>query len=116
MEHPLIDFKLATTFIDMLKSPYYEFLIRNSNNNFADLITIREWVKKRQKKGKIAKGLTKVAQPKKTSIGKKKEAEVNDVSQSPNKAKSFGNLNLNYAMLPPIWAGCYSLTPQPIPF
>lgn len=39
VEPLLIDLELDTIFIDMLKSPYYEFFIGNSTNNFIHLIT-----------------------------------------------------------------------------
>lgn len=42
VEPPITDLELATTFIDTLESPYYEFFIGNSVNNFIDLITTRE--------------------------------------------------------------------------
>lgn len=48
-----INLKLVTTFINTLKSLYYEFLIKNSTNNFIDLIITREHIDKCMKKRKI---------------------------------------------------------------
>lgn len=57
----------------MFKYHFYEFLVSNSTNYFIDLLTTWEQVEKRIKKGKIADTLTKLANPKKSSIAGKKK-------------------------------------------
>lgn len=72
-----MNLKLAITNINTLKTLYYKFMLRNSINNFVDLITISEQVEKGIKKRKIANDLVEAINLKKANVvGKKKENEV----------------------------------------
>ena len=70
----MIDKELNKMFLKTLKTPYYDRMIGNSNNNFSDVVFVEEMIENRVKLGKIES--TKA----KKSILKKKERETHAVS------------------------------------
>ena len=68
------DKKLNKMFLNTLKAPYYDRMIRNSNTNFSDVIFVGEMIENGIKLGKIES--TKAKNP----TFKKKERETHAVS------------------------------------
>ena len=67
MQPPLTDKELNKMFLNTLKTPYYDWMIGNSNNDFSNVVSIGEMIEVGVKQGKI-----KSAEVKK-SILKRKE-------------------------------------------
>ena len=42
---PLIDKKLNKMFLNTLKTPYYDWMIENSNKDFLEVVSAREMIK-----------------------------------------------------------------------
>ena len=42
VQSPMIDKELNKMFLNTLKAPYYDWMIGNSNNNFSDVVFVRE--------------------------------------------------------------------------
>ena len=70
----MTDKKLNKMFLNTLKAPYYDRMIRNSNKNFSDVVSVGEMIENGVKLGKIEKTEAK------KSILKKKEGETDVVS------------------------------------
>ena len=74
VQPPMTDKKLNKMFLNTLKMPYYDPMIENSNNNFSNVVSVKEMIENGIKLGKI-----KSAEAKK-SVPKKKEGETHTVS------------------------------------
>lgn len=104
-------------FIDTFKSLFYVFLVRNSTNNFVDLLATSERMEKGIQKGKFVVTLTKVVNPKKfTALGKKKEGKVYTVVAKTSKPKSYWCNDSNYLPPQPTWLGYYPPLAYPPPY
>ena len=68
VQPPMTDKELNKMFLNTLKAPYYDRMIRNSNTNFSDVVFMREMIKNGVKLGKIES--TEAKKP----TSKKKEA------------------------------------------
>ena len=49
----MIDKELNKMFLNTLKAPYYDRMIRNSNTNFLDVVSVGEMIENGVKLGKI---------------------------------------------------------------
>ena len=74
VQPPMVDKELNKMFLNTLKAPYYERMIKNSNNNFLDVVFTEEMIENGVKLGK-----TESTEAKKL-IPKKKEGETHAVS------------------------------------
>ena len=70
----MTDKELNKMFLNTLKSPYYDRMIGNSNNNFLDVVSTGEMIEDGVKLGKIKSTKAKIPTP------KKKEGEMHAVS------------------------------------
>ena len=70
----MTDKELNKMFLNTLKTPYYDRMIENSNNNFSNVVSTREMIKNGVKLGKIE------SIEAKKLIPKKKEEEMHVVS------------------------------------
>ena len=74
VQPPMVDKELNKMFLNTLKAPYYDRMIKNSNNNFLDVVFTEEMIENGVKLGK-----TESTEAKKL-IPKKKEGETHAVS------------------------------------
>ena len=51
VQPPLTDQELNKIFVNTLKTPYYDWMIENSNKDFSDVVSAREMIEVKQ--GKI---------------------------------------------------------------
>ena len=49
----MTDKKLNKMFLNTFKAPYYDRMIRNSNKDFSDVVSVREMIEAGVKQGKI---------------------------------------------------------------
>ena len=70
----MTDNELKKMFLNTLKTPYYDWMIGNSNKDFSDVVSVGEMIEARVKQGKI-----KSTEAKK-SIPKRKEGETHAMS------------------------------------
>ena len=64
VQPPLTDKELNKMFLNTLKTPYYDRMIRNSNKDFSDMVFAGEMIENRIKLGKIKNTETKKLAPK----------------------------------------------------
>ena len=74
VQPPLTDKELNKMFLNTLKAPYYDRMIRNSNKNFSNVVSVGEMIEAGVKQGKIENIEAK------KSIPKRKEGETHTVS------------------------------------
>ena len=74
MQPPLIDKELNKMFLNTLKEPYYDRMIKNSNKDFLNVVSAREMIENRVKLGKMENIETK------KPASKRKEGETHIVS------------------------------------
>ena len=67
----MTDKELNKMFLNTLKAPYYDRMIRNSNTNFSDVVSTGEMIENRAKLGKI-----KGTEAKKPTLKKKRERRM----------------------------------------
>ena len=70
----MIDKELNKMCFNTLKAPYYDWMIRNSNNNFSDVVSVGEMIENGVKLGRIE------SMKAKKPTSKKKEGETHVVS------------------------------------
>ena len=90
---PMTDKELNKMFLNTLKAPYYDRMIRNSNKDFSDVDSIGEMIKARVKKGKIE------ASEAKRQFPKRKEGETHVVTYQ-RKAYNLSDPLQNYGYQP----------------
>ena len=61
----MTDKELNKTFLNTLKAPYYDRMVRNSNTNFSDVVSVGEMIQSGVKLDKIEGMETKRSTPKK---------------------------------------------------
>ena len=71
VQPPLTDKELNKMFLNTLKAPYYDRMIRNSNKDFSDIVSTGEMIEVGVKQGKIE-----AAEAKKQFPKRKKETHV----------------------------------------
>ena len=74
VQPPLTDKELNKIFLNTLKVPYYDRVIKNSNKDFLDVVAVGEMIEARVKQGKIE------ASEAKKQIPKRKEGETHVVT------------------------------------
>ena len=74
VQPPMTDKELNKMFLNTLKAPYYDRMIRNSNKDFSDVVSAGEMIEAWVKQGKIE------ASEEKKSTFKKKERETHTVT------------------------------------
>ena len=74
VQPPLTDKEFNKMFFNTLKEPYYDWMIRNSNKNFSNVVSVKEMIENGVKLGKIENTKTKKLAP------KRKERETYAVS------------------------------------
>ena len=74
VQPPMIDKELNKTFLNTLKTPYYDRMVGNSNTNFSDVVSIGEMIESEVKLGKIEGIEAKKPAP------KKREGETHAIS------------------------------------
>ena len=74
VQPPMTDKELNKTFLNTLKAPYYDRMVRNSNTNFSDVVSVEEMIESGVKLDKIEGIQAKKSAP------KKREGEMHAVS------------------------------------
>ena len=72
VQPPLIDKEFNKMFLNTLKEPYYDWMIRNSNKDFSDVVSVGEMIENGVKLRKIENTETK----KPASKRKKRETHI----------------------------------------
>ena len=65
VQPPMTDKELNKMFLNILKAPYYDRMIGNSNTNFFDVVSVGEMIENKVKLGKIKSTKAKKPTPKK---------------------------------------------------
>ena len=65
VQPPMTDKELNKTFLNTLKTPYYDQMVGNSNTNFSDVVSVGEMIESGIKLGKIENTEAKKPTPKK---------------------------------------------------
>ena len=90
VQPPMTDKELNKMFLNTLKAPYYDRMIRNSNKDFSDVVSVEEMIEAEVKQGKIE------ASEAKRQIPKRKEGETHVVTYQGKAYNPFYPSQQNY--------------------
>ncbi len=77
---PVNDNEVCSIFIETLKAPYFNLMIRNTSNSFSDIIQAGERIEANLKLGRLQELIENSAK-KTASFGKKKEGDVHSITR-----------------------------------
>ncbi|KAJ9185060.1 hypothetical protein P3X46_004732, partial [Hevea brasiliensis] len=78
---PVTDSELYSLFIEMLKAPYFNLMIRNTSNSFSDIIQMGERIEANLRLGRLQEMTGEGSMKKTTNFEKRKEGDVHSISK-----------------------------------
>ncbi|KAJ9175648.1 hypothetical protein P3X46_014185 [Hevea brasiliensis] len=108
---PVTDNELCSLFIETLKAPYFNLMIGNTSNSFADIIQTGERIEANLRMGRLQESAENPAK-KTANFGKKKESDVHSITRQNNYSQFPQN---NYRPYPTSHGQTIANIPPPFP-